>query len=252
MRVDVAFSPAGLAAGDVAGRTVFVIDVLRSSTTICAALANGARGVVPVPGLDEAMKLAQTLERTEVLLAGERNLVRISGFDRGNSPREMTEDVVRGRTLIMTTTNGTRALLATGGAAAVYLAAPVNLTLAARAARAALAEHDDLLLLCAGREGGFSLDDAFVAGRLLVAALARRRPRRGLNDAAMASIELARRWRGSWLRPLLASRSGRDLAAQGFREDVVAAATTDAWPVLPRFADRRITAVPEPAAGDEP
>jgi 2-phosphosulfolactate phosphatase len=96
MRVDVAFTPAGLAGAEVAGRTVFVVDVLRASTTIAVALANGARGVIPVASIEEAMKLSQTLERREVLLAGERNATRIAGFDLGNSPLEMTEGTVRG------------------------------------------------------------------------------------------------------------------------------------------------------------
>ncbi len=130
MRIDVAFTPAGLAASEVAGRVVFVVDTLRASTTICAALAHGARGVVPVASIEEAMKLAQTLERREVVLTGERNGVRIDGFDLGNSPLEMTEEAVRGRTLVMTTTNGTRAIVATAGAAAVYIAAAANMGLA--------------------------------------------------------------------------------------------------------------------------
>lgn len=248
MRVDVAFTPAGLAPGDVADRTVFVIDVLRAGTTVCAALAHGARGVLPVRSIEDAMKLAQTLERKDVLLAGERHMVRIAGFDLGNSPLEMTEDTVRGRTMVLTTTNGTQALLATAGAAAVFLAATVNFTAGAERARETLSNQEDLLLLCAGREGAFGLDDAYVAGRLLQAALAGRRPRAGINDAALASLDLARRHGARWLRPLLASQAGRELVTRGFREDVVAAATPNRYPVLPQFADRRIT-VASPSAG---
>lgn len=246
MRLDVAFTPAGLAAGEVAGRTVFVIDVLRASTTICAALAHGARGVIPVPSIEEAMKLAQTLDRGEVLLAGERHCVRIAGFHLGNSPREMTDATVRGKTLVMNTTNGTRALLATAGAAQVYVAAGVNLSAAGARAREVLTTSDDLLVVCAGREGAFSLDDAYAAGRLLLWALDGRRPRRGLNDAAMVSLDLARRHGSRWLRPLMASRAGQELVGLGYRDDVADAAHEDRYPVLPRFADRRIAIeVPE-------
>jgi 2-phosphosulfolactate phosphatase len=242
MRVDVAFTPAGLAAGEVAGRTVFVIDVLRANTTICAALAHGARGIVPVASIEDAVKLAQTFDPGDILLAGERNTVRIEGFHLGNSPLEMTEAVVRGRTLVMTTTNGTRALLATAGAQAVYLAAIVNFTVAAGRVRQVLADQGDLLLLCAGREGAFGLDDAYVAGRFLMAALGGRRASGGLNDAALASLDLARHYRGRWVRPLAASRAGRELLAQGMGDDVQAAAVPDSYPVLPRFVDRRIIA----------
>jgi 2-phosphosulfolactate phosphatase len=247
MRVDVAFTPAGLTGAEVAGRTVFVVDVLRATTTITVALAHGARGIIPVSSIEEAMKLAQTLDRSEVLLAGERNATRIAGFDLGNSPLEMTESTVRGKTLIMTTTNGTRALLAATGAAAVYLAAGVNLSVAGARARAALEQHRDLLVICAGREGGFGLDDAYAAGRLLSLALGGRRIRKGLNDAALVSHDLARRYGGQWSRPLMASRAGRDLAVLGFRDDVALAADEDRFPALPQFADRRITLGPVPA-----
>ncbi|HEX9895592.1 MAG TPA: 2-phosphosulfolactate phosphatase [Gemmatimonadales bacterium] len=241
MPIDVAFTPADLAGLGVAGRTVFMIDILRASTTICAALVNGARSCIPVGSIEEAMRLAETLERREVLLTGERNGVRIAGFDLGNSPHEMIETVVRGKTLVMTTTNGTEALLATGGAARVYVAAGVNLALAGALASEVLAEADDLLVVCAGRAGDFSLDDAYAAGRLLQAALGRRRPRQGLNDAAQVCLDLARRYGDNWLRPLMAARSGRELVALGFREDVEMAAQEDHFPVLPQLTDRRIT-----------
>ena len=244
MRIDVAFTPAGLTAADVAGRSVFVIDVLRASTTMCAALAHGARGIIPVAAIDDAMKLAQTLERREVLLAGERNSTRIAGFDLGNSPLEMTEATVQGQTLVMTTTNGTRALLATTGAAAVYLAAAVNLGQAARQAAAVLDREDGLLVLCAGREGAFGLDDAYTAGRLLRAALGGRRSRRGLNDAALVSLDLTRRYGTRWLRPFLLSRAGTNLASLGFRDDVALAAEEDRFPVLPQFTERRVVLAP--------
>lgn len=243
MRIDVALTPADLAGLGVAGRTVFVIDILRATTTICAALVNGARSCIPVGSIEEAMRLVQTLERREVLLTGERHAVRIEGFDLGNSPHEMTESTVRGKTVVMTTTNGTRALLATTGAAAVYLAAGVNLGVAGAQAAQSLAERDDLLLVCSGRGGDFSLDDAYAAGRLLQLALGRQRPRPGLNDAAQVCLDLARRYGTNWLRPLLTARAGRELVRLGFREDVTLAAQEDRYPVLPQFADRRVTAV---------
>ncbi|HEX9754246.1 MAG TPA: 2-phosphosulfolactate phosphatase [Gemmatimonadales bacterium] len=248
MRVEVAFSPAGLAASGVTGRTVFVVDTLRAGTTVCAALAHGARGVIPVASIEEAMKLSQTLERGEVLLTGERSTVRIEGFDLGNSPLEMTEATVRGKTLVMTTTNGTRAILATAGAEEVYLAAAVNLGVAGARAREVLAARDDLLVLCAGREHAFALEDAFTAGRLIFEALEGRRIKKGLNDAALVSVDLAHRYGRRWLRPFLLSRAGRELATTGFRDDVLEAALEDRYPVLPQFHDRRITAAPLPVS----
>lgn len=241
MRIDVAFTPAGLGASDLTGRTVFVVDTLRATTTICTALANGARGVIPVESIDEAMRLTQTLERKEVLLAGERHSIRVEGFDLGNSPLEMTEAVVQGKTLVMTTTNGTRAVLATTGAASVYLASAVNLATVGEVARTAAATAEGFLVLCAGRASAFALEDAYTAGRLILEALDGRRHRKGLNDAALVSVDLARRYGTRWLRPLFLSAAGRDLRERGFQEDVIEAASESRYAVLPVFADRRIS-----------
>lgn len=240
MKIEVAFTPADLAGQGVAGRTVFVIDILRATTTICAALVNGARSCVPVPSIEAAIRLAQTLERSDVLLAGERQGRRIPGFDLGNSPREMQESVVRDKTLIMTTTNGTMALLATAGAARVYLAAAVNLSIAGAQAARVLAETGDVVVACSGRAGDFSLDDAYTAGRLLQVALGGRRRREGLNDAALVCLDLARRYGDGWMRPLTAARAGRELIALGYEEDIAVAAQEDRFPVLPQFTERRV------------
>jgi len=124
MTLDVFFAPAGLATQEVAGRPVFVVDVLRATTVICAALSRGARAVVPVATVEEASRLAQTLGPDAAVLVGERHGEPIEGFDLGNSPIEVTEQRVRGKTLVMTTTNGTGALLATQGGVAT-LAVPM-------------------------------------------------------------------------------------------------------------------------------
>jgi len=193
MKLDVVFTPAGLTSQEVQGRTVFVIDILRATTTMCAALHHGARALIPAAATEEALRLAQTIGGADVLLAGERQAVRIPGFHLGNSPLEMTEAAVRGKTLVVTTSNGTQALLACQGAAAVYPACAANLSLAAEKVREALDTGRRPLVVCAGRAGGFSLDDAYTAGRLVAAAQGDIRPRTGLNDAAIAALDLVRR-----------------------------------------------------------
>jgi 2-phosphosulfolactate phosphatase len=246
MRVDVFFTPTGLSAAEVQGRTVFVIDVLRATTSICAALSHGARAIIPVGSTEEALRLAQTIGSDDMLLAGEKNCVRIPGFHLGNSPLEMTDAAVRGKTIIVTTSNGTHALLACQGAAAVFPAAAVNLTAAAERAQEALQRDEDILIVCAGRDGAFSLDDAYCAGRLAAAILGGTKPRRVLNDAGIASLDLVRRYGSRWERPLAFSRAGRELIRSGFRADVHEAARLDAYPILAHFHERRITLVPVP------
>jgi len=248
MKLDVVFSPLGLLPGQATGRTIFVIDILRASTVICAALHHGARAVLPAATTEEALRLSQTIGGPDVVLCGERGGLPIPGFALGNSPLEMTPDAVRGRTLVMTTTNGTPTLLATQGAAAVYIAAAVNLAAAVASAQDALDARGELMILCAGRERAFALDDAYTAGRLLTAVLGSGRKRKGLNDAALASLDLVRQYGMAWERPLRASRGGSDLVALGFDADLVDAARQDGYPVLPMYHERRITASPAPAS----
>jgi 2-phosphosulfolactate phosphatase len=248
MKLDVVFTAAGLTPGEVQGRTVFVIDILRAGTTMCAALHHGARAVVPVASTEEALRLAQTLGSDETVLAGERNALQIPGFALGNSPREMTAEVVRGKTVVMTTSNGTGALLAVANAPHVYLACAANFTPATARAHEAWDRQEDLLVVCAGREQRFALDDAYCAGRLVEAALGGGRGRKGLNDGALATLDLVRRYGRRWERPLAASRGGRELTELGLEEDVADAARVDAYPVLAQFQSRRVVAAPPPAA----
>lgn len=247
MTLDVVFTPQGLGPAEVAGRTVFVIDALRATTTICAALAHGARAVVPAATSEDAVRMAQSIGAGDVVLAGERNCLRVPGFALGNSPLEMTREAVGGKLMVQSTTNGTGALLGAQGARAVFAAAAVNLTAAAERARQALHDDGGVLVICAGREGAFGLDDAYVAGRLVVAALGGSRARRGLGDAAIAAVDLVRRYGDSFLRPFSYSAAGRALARAGLADDVRDAARLDAYPVLPIFQDRRLTIAPAPA-----
>ncbi|MBX6332064.1 MAG: 2-phosphosulfolactate phosphatase, partial [Gemmatimonadaceae bacterium] len=110
MRIDVLFGPATVTPALVTGRVVVVVDVGRASPTIAAALANGAKKVVPVESADAAIMRAKQFDRSEVRLAGERKMLPIPGFDFGNSPREMTREAVEGKTVLITTTNGTAVL----------------------------------------------------------------------------------------------------------------------------------------------
>ncbi len=250
MRIDVVFAPQSVAPADVAGRTVVVVDVLRATTCIAVALANGAKAVLPAASSDEALRIAQNLERDAVVLAGERKSLRIPGFAMGNSPGEFTAEAVAGKTLVMTTSNGTQALIAAQGAREVLAGAAVNFGAVAARARAALADHGQVLVLCGGGDGEFALEDAFAAGRIAKALL----PEGGLkavevNDAAVASLELARRYGERWARALKASSHGRELAALGLQADLEACATQDSHPVLPVYADRRITAYRAPGEG---
>jgi 2-phosphosulfolactate phosphatase len=250
VRIDVVFTPNAVAPADLANRTVVVVDVLRATTTIAVALANGAKAVLPAGTTEEALRIAQNLEHDAVILAGERKSERIPGFALGNSPSEFGPDVVAGKTIVMTTTNGTAALVAAQGGREVVAAAAVNFSVVAAWCRAALAATGDLVILCAGGEKQFALEDAFAAGRLTKVLL----PEGGtrsvtINDSAVAALELARHYGERWGRALKASVHGRELVQLGFRADLETCAAQDTHPVLPLYADRRITAYRPPNEG---
>ena len=250
MKLDVVFAPTAVTASDVAGRTVVVVDILRATTSIAVALANGAKAVLPAASTEEALRIAQNLERDTVVLAGERKSARIPGFALGNSPAEFSAEAVGGKTVVMTTSNGTQALIAAQGAREVIAAAAVNFSAVVARARAALEQHGELLILCAGGDKQFALEDAFAAGRLAKVLLPEGGTRTvDLNDGAVAALELARHYGERWARALKASAHGRELAQLGFRADLDACAAQDTHPVLPLYADRRITAHRPPNEG---
>jgi len=250
MKIDVFFSPVGVNPPDVQGKSIVVIDVLRATTTIAVAVHNGARAVVPAGSTEEALRIAQNLERDDVLLAGERKSVRIPGFGLGNSPAEFTAEAVQGKTVVLTTTNGTPALIAAQGAREVVAGAAVNFEAVVTWARTALDQHGELLVLCAGRERQFALEDAFAAGRLVKVLLPEGGLRRvKVNDGALASLEIARHYGERWLRAFRASSHGQALAELGFRDDLRACAEENTHPVLPVYADRRVTAHRPPHEG---
>lgn len=239
MKIDVHVTPLGLGAADLAGRGVVVIDVLRATTTIITALANGAKAVIPAATSEEAVRLASNLEKDGVLLAGERKSVKIAGFALGNSPLEMTAAAVGGKTIVLATTNGTPALVATQGGDPVLVGAPANFKAVAARARAILAERGDLVIVCAGREKQFAGEDAYTAGRLIKAV------RRGLkkvvlNDAARAAAVFVGEF-GGWSEALAQSEAARQLAEADLAADVTFAARADRFTVVPTYADRRIT-----------
>jgi len=240
VRVDVVFGGTALAPSDVTGRVIAIIDVLRASTSITVALANGARAIIPMESSDEAIMRAKTFERADVRLAGERRMLPIPGFDLGNSPRDFTSGAVEGKTILMTTTNGTRAITSAQGARDVVVASYVNYSAVLTMLRAALRGGTDIVLVCAGRERQFALEDASCAGRF-VTNVVKRLPGIDTNDAAQACAMIDRKYGDRILKLFEASEHGRALRDAGFGDDLVACAAVDSYPVIPIYQDRQIT-----------
>lgn len=235
MRVEGYFSHAELEPADVQQKVVVIVDVLRATSTMVEALANGARAIYPTSGAEDAIKLATSLGREDLLLAGERKGLRIEGYELGNSPLEFTRERVEGKRLIMNTTNGTAAFIAALGARRVVAASFLNLTAVADA----VADAEELVLVCAGREGRFSLDDAVCAGMILGRLEERADAPLAMDDTAAASQALARGVSvdASFLRR---TDAGRALMDVGLDADLEHCAKVDLHPVVPEMQDRMV------------
>ncbi|HWC03559.1 MAG TPA: 2-phosphosulfolactate phosphatase [Methylomirabilota bacterium] len=234
--IDVALTLEEVRGVPLAGVTAVVLDVVRASTTIVAALGNGARSVVPVATPDEARALGRGKGAVPVLIGGERGGAPPPGFDCGNSPAEYTPDRVWGRTVAFTTTNGTRALLAVDGASRIAVAGFVN---AAAVVRWVGLEPGDVLLVCAGERGRFCLEDAVCAG-LLVARLA---PADGaLTDAARAARALWDRYADDLDGMLTDAAWAQALVRQGRGADLPLCVALDVHGVVPVLRDGALVA----------
>jgi 2-phosphosulfolactate phosphatase len=212
MRVAVAFTPEQAPPAELG----IVVDVLRATSTIAQALASGYKRVLCCAEVEEARAL-----RTEIsdsLVGGERNAVRIDGFDVGASPREFLQ--ARAETLILSTTNGTSAILETARCCdAVVLGSLLNLEAVARAAQA-----KDVAVVCAGFKGLFALDDAYCAGRIVQLLSGER------NDGAVAADLVARAFPTA-----LDGLNARTYGPPGLEDDITFCARESILDVVPRL-----------------
>jgi 2-phosphosulfolactate phosphatase len=241
--------PALVPAEDLAGSTVVVIDMLRATSSICYALANGAKAVVPLLEIDETLQLGEQLGREFVVLGGERRGKIIEGFDVGNSPSEYTPERVTGKLVLFTTTNGTRALAHAHDAERVLVGAAVNRERIVH--EVANAQRIDIL--CAGTDGEVTGEDILVAGSM-VDQLLEQKSEWQLNASA---IEAQKNWQavasrakesdrelsGELALALRDTAGGKNLLEIGHGFDLVSCAKLDSLDVLPELnrTTRQIT-----------
>jgi 2-phosphosulfolactate phosphatase len=226
------------------GGIAVVVDVLRATTVMVHALAAGCEAVIPCAEIDEAKEIAAGFPPGTALLAGEREGLPIPGFDLGNSPGEFTREVCRGKTVVMTTTNGTRAILAGLEADRVYIASFVNVRATSEELVVQFLKKDHghpVHIVCAGTEGFISLEDSLLAGALAknVTNFAHDSIGNALfgNDEALIvlsqwlEVEKYLEQRPLW--PLLGvGRGGQNLIRIGRSQDVVEAAYFDLFPLV--------------------
>jgi 2-phosphosulfolactate phosphatase len=235
MRIDVALHPSAFNAGDGTEKIVVVVDVLRASATIIAALANGAKAIIPLATPEEVRNHASKHCREEVLLCGERQGVCLPGFDLGNSPREYKSQVVAGKVLYFTSTNGTQILAKARDAQRVFVSGFNNVSASLTLLKSLRA---DTLIVCAGCEGLFSLEDAVYAGMLV----------RGLEDLPQSkktdSAEAACLLYDAYAHDLQGMASsafwGKQLIEIGLGDDIPVCVAVDSQGVVPELLHGRL------------
>lgn len=240
MNLEVILSPAELptlAQRNLRATACVVFDVLRATSTFVTALQNGAREIIPVSEIPEAIQFKK--QRPEVLLGGERQGVRISAggvdFDLGNSPREYTPEKVRGKTIVSTTTNGTRALRACAGAKVILAASFLNLNATAEFLR----QHrfESVLLVCAGTGENPADEDIIAAGALVDALLPGKETHSKRTDSAIAAraayFEAVRA--GLDRKISLSENAQRLLSLPELRDDVAFCLQRDIYPLVAKM-----------------
>lgn len=243
IHVEVHFTPSHLDEMELKDRNIVVIDVLRASTTIAVALKNGAKEIIPVSNIDSAVKISGSLYGDVVLRAGERNARMIEGFNLGNSPPEYKEEIVKGKSIIFMTTNGSGTMVKGRHAKNLVVASFVNMSTVVRFLREL---HGDFVIICAGKEKNFCIEDAVCAGRILNMLEKDAEDEIVPDDAGLAAATLDKNLGRSILKVLKNSEHGRYLTDVGFGEDLKVCATLDSVDVLPVLSGNVIRARVKP------
>lgn len=236
MKLTVYFQGSLIDENHLKGKTVVVVDVLRATSTICAALMNGAREIIPVVSLESATKIASNLFYGQYLLGGERQGKMIEGFDLGNSPVEYSPEKVNTKSIVFSTTNGTVSIHRSRYAERVYIGGFVNLEILLSTLTKQIPE--DLVIVCAGKENVFCIEDALCAGAI-IQNLTMMLPNIEiiLTDAGRTSKALWLQLSENLQHEIRYCDHGKYLSSIGFENDVAICSTLNRFPVLPYLKD---------------
>lgn len=233
MKVDILLTPCDVSAERVAHHCVVVIDVFRATSCICTAMENGAKRLIPLTTIDECLAMRDNLnDKGHILLGGERKTRKIEGFDLDNSPLSYSRSVVEGSTVIMSTTNGTRAInaAAQAGASAIGIACLLN---GSAAADFLGGLGRDVAILCAGRHDRFTMEDALCAG--YIARLLNERHTCELSDIAWSLADMEARYTDDLRVPLRNCTHYNQILEGGLADDVAFCLQRDIFSYVPRL-----------------
>lgn len=232
MNIDVALLPAELAGRDLKNTVCIVLDIFRATSSITTSIANGCRAMLPALSVEDAERISAASGAK--LFAGERKSIRIDGYHFGNSPREFSADKVKDQLIVMTTTNGTVAIQATDGAYRTLIGSFLNAT---AVCREAAASGNDVLIVCAGTDRLFSLEDSLCAG-LLAEKLAAAGGE--LSDAAQGAALMYQAAKADLVAAAVTSRNGKRLEEINLLDDVKYCLTPDLLDVVPQYRNGAI------------
>lgn len=233
MKVNVLVSPAAVEELYFSDKTVVVIDVLRATTTIVTALENGAKEIIPVHSIEFAMKASSSMFGGQTLIGGERNTKKIDGFNLGNSPLEYTTENIAGKSLILFTTNGSKAIVKTKYSKATLIGSFLNVQ--------SIAEHlvnlneEAVEIVCSGANGLFCIEDTVCAG-LIVREICKMKPDVVLTDGARAAIDLSGLVMNDIYKMLVNSDHGKLLMANGFEKDITYCSRLNVSTIVPEYS----------------
>ena len=232
MRIDFHFTPGQTDEFALREKTVIIIDVLRASTSIITALSNGAREIIPATTVESAVKISGNLTVDVTLLGGERNGKMIEGFNLGNSPVDYSEEKVKGKAIVFSSTNGSQALVKSRFAQDVAVCAFVNMAAVSRFLKE---KGRDFVIVCAGNNGMFSMEDTVCGGMLVHSVAGEDAAGWVLSDGALAALTLYRSFGKNILKMMKNSDHGKHLQEIGFGEDLKICAAVDTLHVIPQL-----------------
>jgi len=234
MNIDIQVVPSAPNPNLLFDRAVVVIDVLRATSVIIHAMSQGALEIIPVRTVEDAFQMAKAFPPGFVLLGGESESKNIPGFDLGNSPREYVAERVKGKKLILTTTNGTKAFHLVSSGKEILVGSFFNI---GAVAQRCLELDRDLLIFPSGDEGNFSLEDSICGGMLIELITRKRGKTISSTDASECAKILYRRFADNLTEAFHLSRHGKELIGRGYEEDLAYCARIDAIPLVPIFRD---------------
>ncbi|WP_454052530.1 2-phosphosulfolactate phosphatase family protein [Clostridium sp. Marseille-Q7071] len=233
MKVDIIISASDIKEEKIKDKVVVVIDVLRATSVMVTALNNGCKEVIPVSHVEEAREVVKE-DREKYVLGGERNALKIEGFDYSNSPLDYTRENIQGKTLVMTTTNGTRAIKNSKGASRIFIASMIN---GKAVAKKLIELNKDVVFVNAGTYGEFSIDDFITSGYIIN--LMRKEAEVELTDIAVTSNYIYNNNEDIFSFVKNASHYKRILELD-LEEDLKYCLSKDVVDIVPEYRDGRI------------